>query len=308
MLHRLSWIVLSLIIATSLSGCLVEKKKPSEITKLSRTTNKLHIYQAGESIDYNVTAYSSDGTISTGTLVVEWKSTGPLTDPILGTPISSSGAPDNPILEETSTLEFTSGNEAGATLIRYISQDSDGNITLHALSDGSNLYWPSQDSGSNPSAPISSPVIFGSPLAIGVPPLPVSPVEFYIKECELNSCPNALYKFKDRFTVDGDTTEITTNLGIFQDPFILTNYDGLVSSSNSGRSITLTGDIRDACADGDISKNIVHGYDAGKGEMYVMPEIGMIKMDSVCQFTDNSGIRTVRYLVTFKSTDISTPW
>jgi hypothetical protein len=298
---------LSLTVATALSGCLVDKKKPSQVTKISRTTDNLHIYKDGESIDYNVRAVNTgDGSVSYGQLHIQWASHANLIDPI-------DGVTPYPVLEETTTLDFDdASSEPDSSVIRYISQDSAGNITLHAISDGSGtpsdptLFWPSL-SGNIPTSPVATPIIFGSPLTVGNDPLStfVSPVEFDVMEgCGSGTCPTQLYHFNDSFMVVSDSDEISTNLGTFTNPFRL-SFNGGTSTRNSGLALSLLGDIRDAC--GDINESVTHGTDAGGGQLFVMPEIGVIYADYWCHVIVGSG-KTVHYTMTLNNTSISTPW
>lgn len=301
MLYRLAWIVLSLTVVTALSGCLVDKKKLSQVTKISRTTDSLRLYQPNDFIEYNVRATVIDNgsvTTASGTMQVLWESNPDLTDPIHSATIG-------PVLKETTKLTFDTASELDSTVIRYISQDGDGNITLHAIEGNGEFYWPTLEGNSTPTASVASPVIFGSPLAVGFDPLPVSPVKFFVMEgCGSGTCPTQLYQFSDSFTVLGDTTEITTNLGVFKDPFQL-SFNGGTSTSNSGLALSFLGDIRDAC--GDINESVTHGTDAGGGQLFVMPEIGIVQADYWCKVIVGSG-KSAHYTMTLNNTNISTPW
>ncbi len=304
MQNRQGTLLLAIIIGTALSGCLVEKKNPEDIVTISRTTDFLHIYKANEFIDYNVQAIPNEEpfTVASGTLRVLWEQNLDLIDPINGTT-------KYPVLKETTTLTFTSNSELNASVIRYISQDDDdtsptkGSITLHAIEDiGSTLYWPTAAGETNLSAPVISPVIFGSPLMpIGIDPLAAfaSPVEFFVMDgCNAGtaSCINEIYRFSDNFMVDNDTKEITTNIGIFKDPFEL-SFNGSVIDSGSSLAISILGDIRDAC--GTTGESTTHGG----GKIFVMPEIGIIQMENTCTVSNTGKI--MFYTFTLDNTNIS---
>jgi len=228
MQNQLGIFVLAIVISTALSGCLVEKIKPGEETTISRTTNILHIYKPGEFIDYNVTATTdtgSDFVISRGTMRIHWENHGDLIDPISTDPI--------PVLKETTTLKFETGIEPDATTTRYISQDTDGNIILHAIEDNAGgLNWLRNNGNINTSEPVIAPVIFDSPLVVGVKPPSPEP-DFYVMEgctTATRSCGSAIYIFSDDFTIEGDTKSVLTDLGRFTNPFQL-SYSGGIEST-----------------------------------------------------------------------------
>lgn len=294
MQNQLGTFVLAIAISTALSGCLVDKIKPGEETTISRTTNELRIYQAGDFIDYDVVAtVLLDGDISTsqGTMRIHWENHGSLIDPISTDSI--------PVLKETTTLKFETGIEPDATTIRYISQDADGSIILHAIEDSvGDLSWLRNNDDINTSAPVIAPVIFDSPLAVGVKP-PNSPLDFYVMEgctVEASSCGSAIYQFSDDFTIEGDTKPVTTNLGKFTNPFELSYSGGILPTGSE--AISILGDIRDAC--GNSQEIIKHGFPAGGGILFVFPEIGMIQLDGFCSVLDGSG-KSVHYLITINN-------
>ena len=290
MLKKPGMILLTMCIGTLLSGCLVDKK---DVETISRTTESLRVYQPNDFIEYNVTAIIDSDTTSRGTLHVEWKSTNELQDPI-------HSDIQYPVLKETSTLTYDVGSsEEGATVIRYISQDTGGNVTLYAIDDGTGLYWLYDPARiGNLSSDVILPVVFDSPMAVGTPP-PNSPLEFLVMEgCGTGLCGEDIYKFNDSFEVVGDSTSVTTNLGKFSNPFEITFSGGTIPHNSP--TIGFWGDIRDAC--GTSSDTVLHN-----GTMFIMPEIGIVRMTNLCQNITAGGGHQVNYIITLNDTNIPLP-
>ena len=279
--------VLAIISAATLSGCLVEKK---DLVQIARTTNELRVYQDGDFISYNVTATTIPligiPTTQNGTLTVQWSQHDDLTRPVTLTPV--------PVIKETSTLNLGGATNEGT--VRYISQDdllNPGQITLHALEAGSLRYWLSDDATDLDTT--ASSIFFYSPIIPGIKPR----TDFFaMDDCEGNAnCNSGIGRYIDDQNVVGDSTAITTSLGKFLNPFQI-NFSG--SSTPSPAPLPVTFDVRNIC-DTDITQ---HG-DAGIGTMFVMPEIGMIRMENRCRRVLSSDI--VIYTITIRSTNIPLP-
>ncbi len=291
-------VLLATGISISLSSCLVKKESPASVQAFVSTTNTLHIYADGEFIDYTITAIdSTSGNTTRGILRVKWEQAADLIDPIDTTTTY-------PVLKETTTLTNNGETIPAATVVRYISQVNtspasidQGSIILRAISDGTDFYWPYDPSkAAIPNSPVTAPVIFDSPVVFGSPAH--SPVNFSAMEgCGNGTCGTAIYTFNDDSTVDGSSTEITTNYGRFSNPFKI-SYSG-TNVPQGASAVSVLGDIRHAC--GDSSNNISHS-----GNMFVMPEVGIIQMTNTCRLNDGSGT-TVFYTVTLSNTNISIP-
>lgn len=288
-------ILLTTGISALLSGCLVKKKDPSEIETISRSTNLWHIYQSGEYIDYNVQVEDATST-TVGVLRVQWDDVADLTDPI--TPTTA-----YPVLKETTTLTYDGSTSPVVTVIRYISQINttpadvnQGRIILHAIDDGNNKYWPYANGTSFPTSnPVFAPILFDSPMAIGVAPVNTGQT-FSIAECSGGVCDTEIYRYRDD-TIDvvGDSTSVETNLGTFSDPFQI-NFSGGTNPQNS-QTLDFLGDIRNACG---TSKDTI----LDSGRFFVFPEIGIIRMVNTCQVVGTSG-ETIIYTATLRDTNIN---
>lgn len=287
MLKKMRVILLATSISALLSSCLVEKK---DVETISRTTDTLRIYQAGDYIEYDVIAVTSLPTGNTtkyGSLRIQWDGTADITDPISGLLIS-------PDLKETTTLTYDGSTEPDAIATRYISQTNtdpadpnQGSIILQAIDDPLDAdYWPYDPANTgNSGSPVISPVTFNSPMVIGVD----SPLEFSVMECAASSCANEIYQFNDdTFNVVGDTREITTNLGVFSNPFEVSFSGGTFPVGTI--ALEFLGDIRDAC--GTSSDRITHN-----GNMFVMPEIGIIQMTNQCSNLTSGSIIFYTYTI-----------
>ena len=307
MLKKPGIILLALGISTLLSSCLVNQK---DVETSARTTDKLRIYQAGDYIEYAITAVVNTGTsttVSQGILRVQWDENADLPDPH-----------DNNIkysvLKETTELTYEEGSsETNATVVRYISQSTyegtnettdkstKGTITLYAIDGGTADYWLyDPDNVGTPSSNIILPIIFDSPMKIGMAPPNTSlssPIDFSVMEdCDSGVCGTEIYNFNDSFNIVGDTTSITTNLATFSNPFEITFSGG--AQSKNAPNIEFLGDIRNAC--GTSAHTINHS-----GNMFVMPSIGIVQMNNFCQniLTGNN----VNYIMTLNNTNIPLP-
>lgn len=295
-------ILLTMLLATgisiSLSSCfMIDKEDPANVKTISRTTDSVRIYQPGDFIDYNVTATDLNSFVVTqGTLRIQWEQTPNLIDPI--------DSVSYPVLKETTTLTFD--DSVDATVIRYISQKpagdvDEGSITLYAIDDGSSTagnaaYWLYPNASTVPGSPIITPTIFDSPMAIGV--TPSSPVGYSAMEgCDNGLCGTDIYTYSDNHSTNGDSTSITTNLGNFADPFEV-NFTG-GTNPKSGVTLSVLGDIRHAC--GDSINFLTHS-----GNMFIVPEIGMIQMTNTCQESGGLGNR-VLYSISIRNTNIPVP-
>ena len=291
MVKKLGMVLLAVSASALLSGCLVDKKKPEDVVKISRSTEFLRIYQGTDWIEYDVTAVTN-GTPRYGTLRIQWDDTAVLTDPI--TPTTTYD-----VLKETTTLTYDGSIEPDLISARYISQVNDepaatnqGSIILYAIDDEVDAdYWLYPLSSSPPNTPVITPTIFESPLSVGS-----SAQSFSVMECDPNAnpCANEIYRFNDDISVVDNAREITTNLGIFTNPFEL-SFSGGTSPGGATLAIEFLGDIRDAC--GTSADQVIHN-----GNMFVMPEIGMIQMTNQCQ---NISGEIVNYIITIRDTSFS---
>ncbi len=272
--------ILAFISITILSGCLVEKKDVEQVT---RTAEELHIYKANEFITYSVNELRfSDFSTRVGTLTIQWLAHAPLRRPGTTTDIT--------VLEEVIKLSFDSGADETGT-VRYISQDATGKVTLHAIqAPGINqYYWLSTNDISTLTTPTESFTIVNSPMSVGLNPPTVS---FYaMEDCDPTSgvCPRPLGLYSDNMNIVGDTTSITTGLGIFTNPFQI-SFNGTTIPTNGSPIV----DVRNIC--GTISTTTTH-----TGTMYVIPEIGIIQMTNTC---NDTGGDKITHTITITDTNI----
>ena len=221
-----------------------------------------------------------------------------LRDPIHNTDIS-------PVLKETTTLTYndnTDPTNPDAISVRYISQVTTppvdtsepglGSIILRAIDDEIDAdYWPyDPDYVGTPDSDVISPVIFKSPLILLSDSLSQN---FSIMECSSNQCSNEVYTFSGIANIDSDATEVTTNLGIFSNPFRV-SFNGTTTPGVGASAVEFLGDIRDICGT-TIDSTTHNGY------MSVVPEIGIIQMNSLCIKSGES----VRLIVTARDTSFS---
>lgn len=285
--------ILAFVSITILSGCLVKKK---DLVQIARTTDNLRVYQPGDYIEYDVTAttvpLSTPPTTQTGTLRVQWFASADLIRP--NEPSSSIS-----VLKEVTTLSLDGGTSDPGT-IRYISQDdalNPGQITLHAMEqEGLPRYWLSQ-TGDIDLTKTESSIFFYSPIVPGIKPQ----TDFFVMDdCEGKaSCAFEVGRYIDDQNVVGDSVAVTTNLGVFLNPFQI-NFSGSATPSAAVSTFPVALDIRNVC-----DTNITQHGDAGNGTMYILPEIGMIRMENTCKSVISNDF--VIYTITIGSTNIPLP-
>lgn len=303
MLRLAGAILLALIVTTGLSGCLVKKK---DLEKIARTTDNLRVYQPGDYLIYNVSAtrvpnLGGAPEILSGTLRIDWIPHANLTVPFTG------GTVTIPVLQEVSTLNLNGGASNEGTT-RYISQDGNGQVTLHAIEAiGTEDHFWLNTSGDADLSNLEYFTIFNSPITFGDQDFdsydpatdittPNSTVNFYVLEdCEGNaSCNSAVGQFIDDHDVVGDSNEITTNFGVFINPFRI-QFSG---SATPTPTFPVVFDVRDVCGT---------QFTTHSGTMYVMPEIGMVEMSSTCADSNING-STVYYTITLRQVSFDLPY
>ncbi|WP_455198848.1 hypothetical protein [Kaarinaea lacus] len=291
-------ILLALLIATGLTGCLVKKK---DLDKFARTTDNLRVYQPGDYIVYDVSATRVPQIglpeYTSGTLRINWNLHANLTVPFTG------GATTIPVIQEVTTLNLI-GSTSNEGTTRYISQDANGQVTLHAIEAiGTEDHFWLNTLGDSDLTFVEYFTIFNSPITFGDQDFDsynpetaittVNPnINFYVLEdCEGNAnCNSAVGLFTDDYDVVGDSTEITTNLGIFVNPFQIQFSGGATPTP----TFPVVFDVRDVCG----TQATTHS-----GTMYVLPEVGMVQMTSTCSDPNS----TVYYTITLSNTNIPLP-
>lgn len=292
-------ILLAFISVTTLSGCLVEKK---DLVEISSKTGNLHVYQPGEYIDYFVTATTTSvgggTTVQTGTLHISWQAHAGLDRP--GAPVELI-----PVVKEVTKLFYDGGSSLPPGTVRFISQEgaadtNPGQMTIHAINDstGETGWLHTDDITGFTDVPTESFIIFESPLSVGLDQLPVS---FHVMEnCDITSgvCSTpsgqtsaVVGQYSDDMATVGNTTPITTSLGIVTNPFQI-SFSGTTIPSNGFPII----DVRNVCG----TTTTTHA-----GTMYVLPELGVIRMTNTCD--DIAGGGRVFYDIRIRSTNIPLP-
>lgn len=261
----------------SLTACLVH---PSDAKKktYNRTTDSVHIYKAGDSIEYSVYGQASVGFGSvssiTGTMKITWYANDNIIDPVSSTSYE--------VLKEVTILNI---NGVETRSERYISQDTDGTIKLHAFYKpaSADLYWVS-DAGITPPTALNEVIILKSPLMLN----DSYASTFYVfNDCnDTNLCSTSLgYQSDDAIKVEGTNETIEIQAGFFNT--IRVTYSGNKILTSGVTSFPIHLDSRSSCGSGNTSYYGLANY---------MPEVGIIKMDVHC--TAATAIYT--YTIEFK--------
>ncbi len=287
--HRriFSTVALTALLAVSLTGCLV--KKAAQKPPTDRGSDNLHIYKNGEWIRYRVTSLVAGvDTPVTGTLEIRWTGPFPLTSP-------DKTMINLPVMKKVITMKDGSGSEYPEATVHYVYQDKDPNSPsygteyLVAMDDPRNAadYWLNSVGGSN-AAPLDGVNrVNGGESAIVTQESPLYlhqsyDVNYYLmNQCSLASgrCNGDVGASTNTITVKSDSTPVNTNLGInYANPFFI-SFSGDVFPTGGNTSIPLLLNILDTCSAGISTRS---------GNMYVVPDIGVIQLESRCSASDGS--------------------
>lgn len=272
MLKRREKILLALLLATgigiSLSGCLVKKKSPDEVTTFfTSTATVLRIYQPFDTIYYRIRVDDSSGISQFGTLQLKWEDAGTLPDPF--TPATL-----YPVLKETSTLTIDGNEDA---LVRYVEQDNtvgsptEGSMYLRAFATATlgEYHWLSDKSIAPPGV-LQKYEIFHSPLSMTGQ---IDLGNFYILgDCTGTDCPTRFAFSQTRnfeVTAINQTVDIP-GIGIFKNVYTV-KYNATINRDATAPLF----DILDVCgAAGAITSH--------ETTLSIVPEVGIIKMVNIC--------------------------
>jgi hypothetical protein len=279
-----------IIIATLvlLSGCLVNG---GEQKTYYRTTDVLHIYKAGDFIEYNVygPSTSANGTYvppMSGTLHVQWYSTPELTDPLNPT------GDTIPVLKEVSTLTI---NGSTTETVRYISQDTDGTMYLHAFFNDV-YYWANETTDTKaPPTELTKVKLWQSPfIATGDN---ISNTFQVYDHCDNTATPCGVRLGSQTETdkVESSDANIETNLGVFNT--FRVSFSGNKQIDPTNKVFPLNLDVRNSCGLGNVNFS---------GLANVFPEIGVIFMSVSCSALP-AGYPSFSYSFEFKRSNISLP-
>lgn len=272
-------ILLLLFSVATLTGCV-----DADGSKIfNRTTDNLHIYRAGDSINYTVTGTRSaaGGSVLSsvsGTLLIEWRTydSAPLIDPITNLPPVDD--PDSnttvAILEERSTLTIGS---ATTETRRLISQDQiTGTVYLHALAqtqaNTTNLYWV-DNKITTPPGSLNRIKLLDMPLVQGN----AYSVAYHVFEnCEeVIPCDSRLGMVTEDHKVQDNHTEVETRAGIF-DAFQLRVLPGFLSTV-PGNAFPVPVNLDSSCSTTSAT------YDSS---YFIFPEVGIVYMTLSCAGAD----------------------
>lgn len=275
----------SLIVGMGLNSCFVDGSGDTTFFPLNTPPGqvKLPIYKAGDSLEYSFGGERTTDFINfknvSGKMLVEWTAVAQLTSPI-------DTADQRAVLEETSTITFDDGT-GNAKSVRFISQDTTGNMFLHAVNGGllSNsptdheLFWVNSAS-TVPSVTRSN--IFVSPVLEVVSSIPKTIKYDILKGCTSSlSCTNNLTKVTEEYKFIGrNTNGVSTIYGKFET--VLVNYTlnfSYTPQVNPDNITTQDIDTRALCG------NNIPIY---SGERQIHPDIGIVYMFVSCLSSDVS--------------------
>jgi len=288
MLKKLGIILLALSISTLLSSCLVSQK---DVETSDSTDNFLRIYKPSDTINYRVQIHSSNDT-EFGTLQIKWSANAEISNPLTLETYS--------VLKETTTL--TIDNETPNELIRYIEQDSSdnpdshGSIYLRAFDTAvtNEYYWLSDQLNAGTLERFET---FHSPLPLSLPqPNKIDMSDFYILgDCTGTDCPTrAAFVSSRTFNVTARNQEVETLAATFTNA-----YKVQYNVTTNRETTTPLLDILAVCGGSGITT-----YAA---TLYIVPEIGIVRMENTCNDLSSAGTPPVTYIITLDNTSIPLP-
>lgn len=273
-------LILVSLFSVLLSGCLVENSDPIPVK--GRTDDTLRTILSGERLVYELTGQRSINNVPTpitGTMTVEW------TNDIIPDPHNSSV--DISVIREQTVADFDDG--LSTTTIRYLTQDANGSIFVHAYRQKNNLVY----TGIYVTDPAQTSVSY-SP--IEMVKSPITAMDSTLSYRLFQSCGNAAtcpLSSSLRQITEGieflDDVPVTTNAGKSYQSFYFT-YTGSFLEDNSTPFIEPF-DFRTSCAAIPSTNSIT-------GEYYYYPEVGLIKFLSSCEGVDPTSGNTLGHRIT----------
>ncbi|MCI0507862.1 MAG: hypothetical protein L0Z73_17380 [Gammaproteobacteria bacterium] len=243
-------------LATVLSGCLVENKEPPPL--IDRRHDNLRMIQPGDRIVYDLSGTRTTSFIPSsisGTMTVTWS------DNVIEDPHNF---PDTiQVLREETVVEYDQGG--GSTMIRYVTQQPDGSLFVHAYYDQAAIVYV----GDLTTPPTYQPVeVVSSPLQMAN-----SAISYRIQQCDTNqtSCILPSIKIINELNEYRGEVDLTIQAG--------RRYNTLFYSftgsylENYDLPIPIPLDYRTLCDANAIDFN---------GEYYYFPEVGLVEFFSSC--------------------------
>ena len=266
-----------------LSGCLVHG---GDVKTYMRETDNIHLYQADDFIEYNVSGHYIAGMTSfpavSGTLRIEWSIPSPLYDPIINKLLTEN------VLKEVSTLSLN-GNET--TTVRYISQDMDGSIYLHAFGKNGTYYYWVNDNGTTPPKPtaaLNKVKLWQSPLVADGSH--ISNTFHVFDNCDAtNLCNMHLGYQTETDTVESDNYNIQTDSGVFNTFRVSFSGNKQLDTGSGLAGFPIDLDLRSSCG---------HNNANFSGTAYFYPQVGFVLMTVHC--ADAAGYPAFDYNFEFK--------
>jgi hypothetical protein len=267
---------LFLLISTfslTLSGCLVESSDPLPVTE--RTTDNLRIINSGDFLVYRLSGQrSTNGTVTgvSGRMTVTW------TDDIIPNPHIPGTNVD--VLKEETVVEYD--NAPTSTTVRYVTQDPDGSLNVHAFRQKADILYAGDY--------IPSQIQFTyQPIQFVSSPLANTSTTFsyrVLDACGETECAVSLRQITEanEFT---DDVAITIDAGKqYQTLYYV--YTGFFLENNTA-PLQLPFDFRTSCASIPITEIT--------GEYYYFPEVGLVRFLSSCTGIDDSNGNNVGHRI-----------
>ncbi|WP_455206684.1 hypothetical protein [Kaarinaea lacus] len=245
-------------LAVMLSGCLVENKDPPPL--VDRSTENLRLIQPGDRIVYSlagtVTVSFVPRTVS-GTLTVTW-SNDQIEDPHNYPNVIQ-------VLREESVVQYDQGG--GTTTVRFVTQDPDGSLYVHAYYDQSRIVYMG-----DVASPTYQPIqVVSSPMEMAN-----SGFSYRIQQCvnTQTTCVEPSIKIINELNEYRNEVDLTTRAGRRYNTLFYT-YTGSYLQNNGTLPAPL--DFRTICDANAISF---------EGEYYYFPEVGLVEFFSSCTGTN----------------------
>ena len=254
----------SVVTLALLSGCLVHSNGGKTFF---RETDSIHLYQPGDFIEYSVSGTFGTGISAfhsvSGTLRIDWSSpNNPLLDPVTGSPVD--------VLKEISTLSVDGGE---IKTVRYISQDADGTVHLHAYDkDSTHSYWVNDAKSASTTAAMNPVTLLQSPLVVSG--ISYSNTFYLFDDCNYpGGCPTYLGYQAETDKVESNNENVQTDPGVFNTFRVSFSGSKFVDPSSGISAFPIELDPRSSCG---------IGNDNFSGTANFFPQVGVVAMYVSC--------------------------
>ncbi|HEY5602280.1 MAG TPA: hypothetical protein VIM41_04155, partial [Gammaproteobacteria bacterium] len=247
-----------------LSGCLVDSTEPPPL--IERSTDNLRLIQSGDRMVYDI---SGNRITTAGTAPIKGQMTVQWFPDFIEDPHNPTV--QIPVLREETTFVYDGGG--GVSTIRYVSQDPDGSLYVHAYYDKTIILYAGNYSASQTDYTYSPIQVVSSPLQMAG-----NQFSYRVLECLTvdSLCGTSIRAIQETNQFNSEAATVTASGHRFNTLYYV--YEGQLLEGVSP-SLPSPLDFRMACGGNTFTFN---------GEYYYFPEVGLVRFFSFCTAADAS--------------------